>query len=322
MTSSTIDVVTLLSACVDLGAFAGQVIRDVVASGESLQTVNKADTAAVSFDPQTIADTRAQQRIVESLRRHFGPDLIIVGEEGNLDAPAEDDVMVPCTTLLTHDPFPVELADVVVWVDPLDGTRKFTEKQYDHVSVLLGISYRGRPIAGVMHQPFVGQAGGGTTYYGGSAVGGIFKCVSPSIHDHHPSFDRVVFPSENRSKTSIAPIVGYSETPCRHLHAILPLLNMPSLSKGSTGILLLDVALGRIDVYLRHADRTKRWDSCVGEAFLNVRGGILTDRHGRLYSYEATTDPANSTGVVACVDKILHAQVVAQIASYTANALN
>ncbi|ETW04444.1 hypothetical protein H310_04717 [Aphanomyces invadans] len=322
MSSSSVDLIALLSACVDLGAFAGQVIRDVVASGESLQTVNKADDGATaSFDPQTIADTRAQQRIVESLRRHFGPKLIIVGEEGHLDPPAGEDVTTPCTSLLaaTHPTaVPVDLEDLVVWIDPLDGTRKFTEKAYDDVSVLLGLSYRGRPIAGVMHQPFVG-GGGGTTYYGGPAVDGIFRCHVVSPYTTHmftwPAFERVPTGRATLSTRS-TPIVGHSESPCGHANAILPLLNMSTMAKGSTGILLLDVALGHIDVYFRYIHRTKRWDSCVGEAFLIVLGGVLTDRNGHLYDYSASGDHENTAGIVASLDKSLHATVVACVATY------
>lgn len=49
--------------------------------------------------------------------------------------------------------------DLIVWVDPLDGTSEFVRAQndptlLDQVTVLIGITYRGRPIAGVIHQPY------------------------------------------------------------------------------------------------------------------------------------------------------------------------
>ncbi len=46
------------------------------------------------------------------------------------------------------------LKDIIVWVDPLDGTKAFVAEQYHHVNVLIGISFQGRAIAGVMFQPF------------------------------------------------------------------------------------------------------------------------------------------------------------------------
>ncbi|RHY30249.1 hypothetical protein DYB32_004476 [Aphanomyces invadans] len=172
--------------------------------------------------------------------------------------------------------------------------------------------------SGVMHQPFVG-GGGGTTYYGGPAVDGIFRCHVVSPYTTHlftwPAFERVPTGRATLSTRS-TPIVGHSESPCGHANAILPLLNMSTMAKGSTGILLLDVALGHIDVYFRYVHRTKRWDSCVGEAFLIVLGGVLTDRNGHLYDYSASGDHENTAGIVASLDKSLHATVVARVATY------
>ena len=43
-----------------------------------------------------------------------------------------------------------------VWVDPLDGTREYTQgPEYSkEVTILIGISWKGTPIAGVLNQPF------------------------------------------------------------------------------------------------------------------------------------------------------------------------
>lgn len=44
--------------------------------------------------------------------------------------------------------------DVIVWVDPLDGTSEFTQGLLDHVTILIGLSVKGKAIGGVIHQPF------------------------------------------------------------------------------------------------------------------------------------------------------------------------
>ena len=44
--------------------------------------------------------------------------------------------------------------DVVVWVDPLDGTSEFTQGLLDHVTILIGLSVKGKAIGGVIHQPY------------------------------------------------------------------------------------------------------------------------------------------------------------------------
>lgn len=44
--------------------------------------------------------------------------------------------------------------EIVVWVDPLDGTSEYTQGFLDYVTVLIGIAINGIPIAGVIHQPY------------------------------------------------------------------------------------------------------------------------------------------------------------------------
>ena len=46
---------------------------------------------------------------------------------------------------------------VVVWVDPLDGTKCFVDGKYEWVTTLVGIAYKGTPIAGVISYPFTGE---------------------------------------------------------------------------------------------------------------------------------------------------------------------
>jgi 3'(2'), 5'-bisphosphate nucleotidase len=42
----------------------------------------------------------------------------------------------------------------VIWVDPLDGTAEFTSGFLDHVTILIGISFKDVAVAGVIHQPY------------------------------------------------------------------------------------------------------------------------------------------------------------------------
>ena len=78
------------------------------------------------------------------------------------------------------------LADLTVWVDPLDGTKEYTQVIFnqrivallivslkgllDHVTVLIGIAVGSKAVAGVIHQPYYNykQDGAtvGRTFYG------------------------------------------------------------------------------------------------------------------------------------------------------------
>jgi 3'-phosphoadenosine 5'-phosphosulfate (PAPS) 3'-phosphatase len=171
----------LLAACFSASVHGGRVIREVVQQHVALDMVNKQEGA---YDPQTVADRRSQQRIIHALREAF-PLLTIVGEEGELAPPAPEDVVQCDLQALDDVAFEggedvrdraLDWNDLVLWVDPLDGTKRFAAKMYDEVSVLIGITYKQRPIAGVVHLPFHGEHG--VTYWGTSP---LIRCSCRSI---------------------------------------------------------------------------------------------------------------------------------------------
>ena len=86
------------------------------------------------FDPVTIADQAAETAITDYLVRHF-PDHGILGEE---HAPVNPG------------------ADYCWIIDPIDGTRAFISG-LPSWGTLIGLSHKGKPVAGVMHQPFTGE---------------------------------------------------------------------------------------------------------------------------------------------------------------------
>ena len=176
----SIDVPFLVASCVELARGAAGIIRNVVQTGESLCAVDKAEQDAVATaatrdettfsDPQTIADRRAQQYIVTSLRKSFGPGLKIVAEEGEMgaqpDTPDAVDLNVLDPLKVVSEPLfsecPRELRTIepkrlCVFVDPLDGTKPFTRGEYRAVTTLLGITLDERPIGGVIGLPLLAE---------------------------------------------------------------------------------------------------------------------------------------------------------------------
>jgi len=142
-------------------------------------------------DLQTQADRSAQNCIVASLAAQF-PELKVVGEEGEQDlsgVPDEwivksqdkDALEMACPQRLSS----VSLSQLTVWVDPLDGTKEYTQGLLDHVTVLVGIAVGTEAVAGVIHQPYWNYktegAPLGRTFYGivGSGVRGINPVPPP-----------------------------------------------------------------------------------------------------------------------------------------------
>lgn len=99
-----------------------------------LGEVNKgnASRADVHFDPVTEADKGAERAIRALINQHF-PDHGIIGEEYGSERKGAD----------------------FVWVlDPVDGTRAFISG-LPVWTTLIGLRYRGRPVLGVIAQPFL-----------------------------------------------------------------------------------------------------------------------------------------------------------------------
>lgn len=96
-----------------------------------LDVINKLDAG---FDPVTMADKQAEFAIREYLSKHF-PDHGVLGEEQEA----------------------TNIGAEYCWViDPVDGTRAFISG-LPGWGTLIGLSKNGKPIAGIMCQPFTGE---------------------------------------------------------------------------------------------------------------------------------------------------------------------
>jgi histidinol phosphatase-like enzyme (inositol monophosphatase family) len=92
------------------------------------------DKGGGDFDPVTAADRGAEAAIREILEREF-PDHGVIGEEyGSVN----------------------EGADYVWTLDPIDGTRAFIIG-LPTWGTLIGLQFQGKPLLGLMDQPFVGE---------------------------------------------------------------------------------------------------------------------------------------------------------------------
>ena len=163
----------------------GKVIRSVYNSGDMNKMLKGTD------DPVTIADLQVQKSIEACFGTHF-PGLILVGEESKESLINIQSQLDPknisldfikqemlSESLKTRKDFNDHMRkefygaeiwenfesirpgkEVLVWVDPLDGTNDFTKGNPSTVTVLIGLAVEGVPKVGVVHQPFAhGESG-------------------------------------------------------------------------------------------------------------------------------------------------------------------
>lgn len=302
-------IMRLVASSVMIANQAGKIIRDVMTKGE-LNIVYKGDKSKNDF--ATEADRSAETCIIASLAAQF-PAITIIGEEAQesghghvtSDVPPEWIISSTDSEVLART-CPPELEalaenDIVVWVDPLDGTREYTQGFLDHVTVLIGISAHGKALAGVIHQPFYNyqsQEGGGAlgrTIWGiqGLGVGGYTPTPPPA--------DKRIITTTRSHNTSVVQAV---------LDAMKP---DEVLRVGGAGNKVLLVMEGKAHAYVYANPGCKRWDTCAPEAILCAQGGALTDVHGAPYDYAAGVAPLNKGGVIASADKNTHDYYISRI---------
>ncbi|RLN62445.1 hypothetical protein BBJ28_00005403 [Nothophytophthora sp. Chile5] len=294
----------LVAACFSASVHGGRVIREVVQQGVALDVVNKAEG---SYDPQTVADRRSQQRLIHALRQAY-PLLQIVGEEGELAPPGPEDVVACDLHALDRVAFEggeaaqqrvLDWNDLVLWVDPLDGTKRFAAKKFDEVSVLIGIAYKQRPIAGIVHLPFHGKHG--VTYWGGPEIG-VFRSQH-EVSEAQTTHAKVAKPEPMSPRRPLT--VTVSSTNCELVnHALRELSPETVLTGGATGTMVLGVLTGDSDAFFRFKAATRKWDICAVEPLLEALGGKLADTQGHVYVYDPVANAPDFDNELAGVEVV------------------
>lgn len=191
--TGTIDLTELLSTCIDACRRGCEVIRNV--RQQSLQSSDVLDSVQykIQDDPRsalTEADGASQKVIIECLNRCWEKEIEhgfvkIVGEEeednystdlegeksfdtafsedilshfDNYNAPRPD--VEPIKTDMFKGAFEARASsenedEIIIFIDPMDGTREFVEGRVQNVQCLIGVVLNGLPVAGAVGLPMV-----------------------------------------------------------------------------------------------------------------------------------------------------------------------
>jgi 3'(2'), 5'-bisphosphate nucleotidase len=230
-------------------------------------------------DPVTLADRSANALICRRLAERF-PGVPVVAEESD---PA---------TFAGYGQAPR-----VFFVDPLDGTREFVDRNGEF-AVMIGLLEGDRPSVGVIHAPVPGTAWGGIVGAGAWAfgAGGARTPIQVSAQSQL-SETRIVASRSHRSSL---------------LEQALQMLGARRLDPlGSAGLKCAEVAIGMAEAYVSPGPAGQRWDVCAGEAIVVAAGGRASDALGNAIDYRSPT-LTNDAGFVASNGRI-HAQILERI---------
>ncbi|XP_038582207.1 3'(2'),5'-bisphosphate nucleotidase 1 isoform X1 [Micropterus salmoides] len=307
-------VMRLVASAYTVAEKAGAIVRNVLHSGE-LGIVEKTR----ANDLQTLADRLAQQSICASLSRCF-PKITIIGEEELPEEEIREDLIENGhSEEILQKTCPAEYSglkeeELVVWVDPLDGTKEYTEASrclryqteaqmphkgsdssqpystalwlLDNVTVLIGIAYGGKAIAGVINQPFYNyQLGAGADL--GRTMWGMLGLGAFGFQlQEVPGDKRIVTTTRSHSNKLVTDCVDAMEP-----HEVVRV--------GGAGNKIIQLVEGKASAYVFASPGCKKWDTCAPEAILQAVGGKLTDMHGNAYCYNANVKHMNSAGILA-----------------------
>ncbi|MDP2630850.1 MAG: inositol monophosphatase family protein [Candidatus Uhrbacteria bacterium] len=196
-----------------------------------------------SYDLLAEADLRAETIIISTIQKAF-PDHSIFSEEAGKDK--------------NKSPFQ--------WiVDPLDGTINFVSG-IEEYAVSIALSYRKKPILGIIYQPYgkrlyVGEKGRGAFLNGKK----MHVSVTPNIID-------AVLASDNTKNVSTRQenydLIAQLCSRVRHIRIM-----------GCSALHLARLASGTIDAYIKTT--FNYWDIAAGVVLIQEAGGRVSDLAGK-----------------------------------------
>lgn len=264
----------VLETLIDISASAAPIIREVY------DTQFKVEYKAPR-DPVTAADRRANTLIVRRLKEAF-PGVPIVAEESDPESFAG-----------------YRNAERVFFVDPLDGTKEFIDRNGEFV-VMIGMVEGDVATAGVVHAPAQRRI------WAGQRGGPCFECEEGGPRQHirvsttgEAAEARVVASRSHRSPalTRVVELLGSTH--------VLPV--------GSAGLKGARIATGAAEAYIGPGRAGKRWDACAVDAIVTAAGGTFSDAFGRPYDYRSES-LENLDGIVA-TNGALHGAVLKALES-------
>jgi len=220
-------------------------------------------------DPVTRADRESSDIICASLAASFRGDAI-----------------------LSEEAVPASRADVArlvssprVWfVDPLDGTREFSDR-IDEFAVMIGLAVEGRAALGVVTMPALGEtiAGRvGASAFADDAQGRRRPLRVSKVSDPR---EATLFVSRSHRPPLIGSLIEHLG-----IGRVVP--------SGSVGVKIARLVLGQGDLYVHDGGGAKLWDTCGPEAVLTAAGGRFSDLDGASIDY-ASADLVLRRGIVA-----------------------
>lgn len=295
-----VDLRDLLAVSVEAAILGGKEVKKI-REDNSLNEKSKGKTREGANELLTLGDLQSHRTMFNLLKNTF-PEVKVYSEE-------HDNTVDPTITWNRNIPRDIlERIDgekdispesLTVWIDPLDATQEYTENLVKYVTTMVCVAVEGKPVIGVIHQPF-------TDFTAWAFVGQGSNMHSRSSYSATPSKVIVSRSHSGQVKSYIREAFGNSTTIIQAGGAgykVLALLEMPPSEADS---------VDQADLYV-HITFIKKWDICAGAALLNAQGGHMTTLKGEDIDY--SEEALNKGGLVASVG-VDHKAIVKKLPEY------
>jgi len=310
----------LLAHCIVALRVAGQEIVDLslVHNDKLKQVGSKGKTLEGVDDVVTGADLKSHHIILRTIKDSYRR-LTVVSEEDstqNFDSISADNDILPMdrtkfAKLIRNNLHEIENKntdwgsliaqhETLVWIDPLDATKEYSENLTNYVTLMACIVHKSIPIAGVIYQPFSNRS-----YWS-------MKNVNTGEYHHSPDLSRALAEAQfEQSSNGIRIIVSRSHA--GNVKSVVEGLygeRAHVISAGGSGYKTLKLIQGEADAYM-HLTRIKKWDICAPDAILSsIPGGNLTDLAGKSINFGNPKDQVVDSGLVASLNRKVFSELL------------
>ncbi|XP_075887448.1 inositol monophosphatase 3 [Nelusetta ayraudi] len=282
----SVDLRELLAVAVEAAVLGGKEVK-TVREENGLQETIKSKTKEGADEPLTMGDLKSHRKMFNLIKNTF-PQVTVNSEEHDKE---EDKITwsqnIPADILNKIEGSKLVPVDsVTVWIDPLDATKEYTEKLLKYVTTMVCVAVDGKPVIGVIHQPF-----SGLTAWGFVGQGSNMR--------HRPSYS-VSPPKVTVSRSHSGEVASFVQRAFGNSTTIIP-----AGGAGYKVLSLLEIqtneadAMDQADLYI-HVTYIKKWDICAGDALLTSLGGKMTTLKGEDIDYSG--EPLNKGGLMASVN--------------------
>lgn len=200
--------------------------------------------------------------------------------------------------------------ETLVWIDPLDATKEYSENLTQYVTLMACIVHKSVPIAGIIHKPFLNK-----TYW--SLRDDSTRTTTIHSPDLLELWSSAKGEAKSKSKGNLSIIVSRSHA--GNVETTLEKIYDDSVKivpAGGSGYKTIELVANNVDAYI-HVTHIKKWDICAPHAILNsIPSGNMTDLRGKEISFGDPMDKVVTNGLIATLKTSTHAELVSSLQSY------